>query len=291
MSFQQNGGTRDSGKARARERFAGNLLAKSKVYAFSEGECGMSRFNPASVCVVCTVRDKTSQNVSEARERLPFFPEGGCAMSRFNCALLSLVVVCVLSLAAITQASTIGIPVPNGDFSSPATSSYIINTVPTSWTDTEVGGGGVAVGGYSGRYFFQGISGNDTACLYQSDIGANFVQGDTYTLDFYYNSTGAYTLTAMHPLQWGTSLATQPISVAASQGWTEGSVSGIATSTTSGAIGVSFMFQTPNVVGNWQPGLDSVTLTQTSPIPEPSAVVLLATALIGLLAYAWRRRR
>ena len=250
----------------------------------------MSRFNLASVCVVCAVRDKTSQSVSEARERLPF-SKGECAMSRFNCVLLSLVVVCCVSLATVTQASTISIPVPNGDFSLPATSSYIINIPPTSWTDTEVGGGGVAVGGYSGDYFFQGINGNDTAYLYQTDIGANFVQGDTYTLDFYYNSTGAFTLTPNILYNGGTSLAANPISVPASQGWTEGSVSGIATSTTSGAIGVMFLFQTPNVVGNWQPGLDSVTLTQTSPIPEPSAVVLLATALIGLLAYAWRRRR
>jgi hypothetical protein len=37
-------------------------------------------------------------------------------------------------------------------------------------------------------------------------------------------------------------------------------------------------------------GLDNVSLT-SSPIPEPSTIVLLASGLIGLLAYAWRKRR
>jgi MYXO-CTERM domain-containing protein len=38
--------------------------------------------------------------------------------------------------------------------------------------------------------------------------------------------------------------------------------------------------------------LDSVTLTRTySAVPEPSAIVLAAMGLVGLLGYAWRRRK
>ena len=36
-------------------------------------------------------------------------------------------------------------------------------------------------------------------------------------------------------------------------------------------------------------GIDSINLT-TSSVPEPSAIVLLAIGVIGLLAYAWRKR-
>ena len=40
--------------------------------------------------------------------------------------------------------------------------------------------------------------------------------------------------------------------------------------------------------GNQQFIVDNVRVTET---PEPSTMVLLATGLLGLLCYAWRRRR
>jgi hypothetical protein len=43
--------------------------------------------------------------------------------------------------------------------------------------------------------------------------------------------------------------------------------------------------------GTLDGGLDAVTLTVTSPSPEPSTIVLLVTGVLGLLAYAWRKRR
>jgi len=39
-----------------------------------------------------------------------------------------------------------------------------------------------------------------------------------------------------------------------------------------------------------QPLVDDVTASYT-PIPEPSTLVLLAAGLVGLLCYAWRKRR
>jgi hypothetical protein len=215
-------------------------------------------------------------------------------MSRFNLASVGLVAVFCLSLAAVTQADTMGIPVPNGDFSSPPTSTYILGA-PAFWSDTEVDASGVAVGGMNGssdQFFFQGLSGSDFEYLHQVDIGAAFVVGDTYTLDFYYanGQINPYTLTANICYNAGNSaVVTQGFEVAASQGWTHGSISGVPTSDMTGQIGIVFKF-----AGSWglqQPWLDHVTLTRTSAIPEPSAVMLLTTGLLGLSAYAWRKRR
>ncbi len=47
--------------------------------------------------------------------------------------------------------------------------------------------------------------------------------------------------------------------------------------------------QTGGVWGNWM-GITEVGLSE-GVIPEPSTLVLLAAALAGLLAYAWRKRK
>jgi hypothetical protein len=44
----------------------------------------------------------------------------------------------------------------------------------------------------------------------------------------------------------------------------------------------------PNVAGF---AIDNVTVTNLSQVPEPSAITLLASALFGLLAYAWRKQK
>ncbi len=42
--------------------------------------------------------------------------------------------------------------------------------------------------------------------------------------------------------------------------------------------------------GGWA-WFDNVRLDYSTTVPEPSALALLATGLIGLLAYAWRKRK
>lgn len=42
--------------------------------------------------------------------------------------------------------------------------------------------------------------------------------------------------------------------------------------------------------GNWV-GVDNFSVSYSTVTPEPSSIVILATALLGLLAYAWRKRR
>jgi hypothetical protein len=214
-------------------------------------------------------------------------------MLRDKC--LSVFFVLAWSLAAVAQADTIGIPVPNGDFSSPATNGYVLGA-PTSWTDTMPDGSGVSVygsiGGGSDQFFFQGIGAYNIAYLYQIDIGANFVVGDTYQLDFDYanGQTGPYSLTANITYNAGNSATAQQVfTVAPNQAWTHGSISGVATSSSTGPIGIVFKFETGE--GAYQPWLDNVAITQTSPIPEPATGALAGLGLLGLLAYAWRKRR
>ena len=215
-------------------------------------------------------------------------------MSRFHPALFGLAIACVLSAAA-AQAALVDIAVPNGDFSSPDTDTYSY-TVPTSWTATSASQVGIStfgsLNGGNDQFLFHDFTPAQTTYLYQTDIGANFVQGATYTLDFYYanGNVNPYTMTANICYNAGNSaMAMQDFAVTASEGWTHGSISGIAAGEATGPIGIVFRFAVPAVDGNYQGWLDHVTLTQSA-VPEPSACVLLATGLFGLLAYAWRRR-
>jgi hypothetical protein len=221
-------------------------------------------------------------------------------MSFFKSTLAGLVMVCGLSVASVTRAEFVNVdlPVANGEFSLPEipVDSWL-KCVPDSWARVggntsysgvqNVGGDGLAI---------LGLAKNSSSCWFsQNNIGADFVAGDTYTLGFDYANaqTGAYTMTAKIVYNNGVDLLTEgAFSVAASQGWTHGTVSGVATGASTGPIGIMFQFSTPNVTANYSALLDSVTLTRTySAVPEPSAIVLAAMGLVGLLGYAWRRRK
>jgi hypothetical protein len=84
----------------------------------------------------------------------------------------------------------------------------------------------------------------------------------------------------------GNCFAIQRFSDVASGSWRTLSVSGTYTGPGGQYLGA---YIDTNASPSWV-GFDSVSLTAT-PAPEPSAIVLLATSLIGLLAYAWRKRK
>ena len=71
-------------------------------------------------------------------------------------------------------------------------------------------------------------------------------------------------------------VTSDPLLAAPTSGWSN-----------SGATTAAVMEYT----GDANPGNFTTYIDGVKPIPEPSAVVLLASGLIGLLAYAWRKRR
>lgn len=216
-------------------------------------------------------------------------------MSRLKCVF---VLVACLSLATSALADTINIPVPNGNFDSPSIPSgeSFLLAIPANWSTLGMENAGTSYAGLSNAvdpFFFWGSDGNSDGWLYQADIGTNVAgAGYTYTLSFDYANDQAtgLSLTAKIGTNAGTvALTEQTYSVGGWQGWTHGSISGITTASNTGALGVIFYVTKP-VAGDHQFWVDHVTLSQTSPIPEPATSVLAGCGLVGLLAYAWRKR-
>ena len=218
-------------------------------------------------------------------------------MLRFHSASMGLVLAGVL-LATNVKAETVDIPVPNGDFSLPALSSNpgYKYEVPESWTATMPTQVGVSLFGAmtgSGQFLYHDLFVGQTCYLYQENIGTSFVQGDTYTLGFDYanGQTNPCTIRANLCYNAGNSaVAAKDFELAASQGWTHGSVSGIATGEIAGPISIVFAFTTPAVNASYQAFLDNVTITRTSSVPEPAGMTLVVTSILAAAAYAWRKR-
>jgi hypothetical protein len=210
-------------------------------------------------------------------------------------------------LAAAAQAENI--LVPNGDFSSPevpADPGYVTG-VPTNWTATGASNrsliirNSLLVSGMAGQSFGKDASYSDgPVVLRQADIGVPWVAGDIYTLSFDYgsgNTDFGHTMEAKLIYGADNTALSQEFSVAKSTGhfvFTAGAVSGVAPSNVTGNIGIAFVF-TPSAdaVGQFnalEAFVGNVTLSHTA-VPEPGAIVLFATGLFGLLAYAWRKRK
>ena len=282
--------------ARVRERFAGNFLAISLFSTFSERRC---------------------------------------AMLRFNCALLSLVVVCVLSLAVFGLTGTA--------LASTITYDNFATDTPGSpgalWTVATSHGGTATIGNNDGygqalelfvgwnssgpsesvdstttwginTDFSMSVIGGSSSFRGCNAIG--LAGGDNYILmhdDV--NSDGHWVLSVGNgTTNWQSGDLGLPnyglagvskIDLA----WTPSSVSLYINGNTTPTATESTCLPVPTAqlgfhLGNYpQPGFggqystwaDYTSVATTSLIPEPSTLVLFAMGLIGLLAYAWRRRK
>jgi hypothetical protein len=237
-------------------------------------------------------------------------------------------IVTVVSLAIansrVAVADTISgiVTVNNPGFEDPSagkiSGGWDASTDIPGWSNGTVSG--VTYTSQNGHYSDTGVeatsshSGSYRAYLYNYDPdGGSCIQttthaiataSDTYTLTFYseYTNNLALDSTLRATLYYiddsgtrvtlGTALETLT-----HNSWVQYTLSVTATDASVGHyVGIYFSNVSPNpsiaADRDWL-ALDDVTLTYTTPapVPEPSAMILLSTGIIGLLAYAWRKRR
>jgi hypothetical protein len=124
--------------------------------------------------------------------------------------------------------------------------------------------------------------------------GHTIAAGEQYQLGFYY---GAHKDTSV---TWGAVIAslldgsgnvigTQTFSTAPTPGtFLSATMTATATAGNSGMVGIRLETATPSSGYYWDP-IDSVSLSYRA-VPEPGTLALLAAGLLGLVAYAWRKR-
>ena len=142
------------------------------------------------VFVVCTVRDKISQNVSEARERLLLCVVNvrsyyrrivmkSVKVSTF--VFFGLAFVCFLSLVPGIQADTM-VTVPNGDFSSPTVPSdpgWQDGLIPDHWSYTGTASEGLEIVGSGQAVYMNQTESGQVGTLSQNDIARAYMPSAT----------------------------------------------------------------------------------------------------------------
>ena len=170
---------------------------------------------------------------------------------------------------------------------------------------TDVGGvptnaNGVLPNGGQVGFLAYGSEGDIDMRLNQT-TGHTIVSGETFTLNF---SAGrrademAHTwcgvwsgVTAKLVDGTGAVIGSQDFTTAPALGaFSQFTMTATATGSNSGLLKVEFFSDVNTTSYNAHEFLDSVSVS-TNTAPEPSTVVLLATGLIGLLCYAWKKRK
>lgn len=125
--------------------------------------------------------------------------------------------------------------------------------------------------------------------LSQSNTDHPFSAGEKYTVSFLAgevaNLSSSTLNVALIDTTTGTTLASQDFAL----GSTWKSYTAELYPVDSDHIGHHWTISFSNTVANTWNSLDNVSVTAA--IPEPSAITVLVTGMIGLLAYAWRRRK
>ena len=211
---------------------------------------------------------------------------------------------CVLSLVLLMTGVASAVPVTITDHSfddEPGT------TYPTTWTWAPGNSQQMNSGVYGsapvpdGSSWMASMSVPDVGVQVSQVLSALALPNTTYTMTVDLNNYGpGYPLTFTPHLMHadGTPVGTgpAPASFALSgtsdmQTWYTPSFTWTTDGTEPGTQFLKIGFQVATAGSGGTAFLDNVRLDDGIPIPEPSTLALLATGLIGLLAYAWRKRR
>lgn len=142
-------------------------------------------------------------------------------------------------------------------------------------TGNRVGGQAVFTG-YTGYW---GPDGNAWGIL---------TTGNDYLFDMTYDPTGVDATHGKLTVELRNASDNSPVATTTTSGILSGA--GDHTMTLDG-FGIAANYSTSNPGGSYEVYVDNLTYTATGVIPEPSSLALLAAGLLGLLAYAWRKRK
>ena len=127
-------------------------------------------------------------------------------------------------------------------------------------------------------------------CLINGSVSQGFsvTAGTLYTVSYYerYCASGAVQTATIALAAGGATGTTSQATLGTESAWTPKTFSFTPNANTTATL----MFQLTTQASSSGTYLDNVSVTAVSS-PEPSALVLLGSALLGLLAYAWRKRR
>lgn len=182
----------------------------------------------------------------------------------------------------------------NGSFEDPVLAANAYSTgTPTGWNLTgsmvsEIDNGTAASDSYGAIPDGQQVWSTRNGSLWQN-TGIALQTGWTYTLnlmasDWSLNAAGASLLAADDSVSQGTAFATTSVATV-HQVWNAYGVSSAYT----GAAGKYLSVMVGHETGGWN-AYDALSVSVT-PAPEPSTVALTVSGLIGLLCYAWRKRK
>jgi hypothetical protein len=210
---------------------------------------------------------------------------------------LVIVSVCVCMGGLFLGTSAVNADMVNGSFESPALAENGYQSgVADNWITWAFTGWVINGNNASGDGMYAPSHGNQFQ-EYNGWVGQNtdipLVSGNTYNVSFDVNPgtfSGLSTIVNLNavpdtnPASEGPTFAAQTYSGFTASDWTAKEMSAAYTGDPGKYLSVWIKMDSTSIYG----GLDNVVVTVS---PEPSVVMLMATGVLGLLAYAWRKRR